>query len=53
MLLQFQIDGDKVLSRNLRILADGVTNFTSEFRKIGDVLEKSGSQNIDSGGSET
>lgn len=53
MLLQFQIDGDKVLSRNLRILADGVTDFSSEFRKVGEMLERSGSENIDSGGSET
>ena len=32
--LEFQLEGQKVLSRNLRILADGVQDMQSEFKDI-------------------
>lgn len=32
--LEFQLEGQKVLSRNLRILADGVQDMQNEFKDI-------------------
>lgn len=32
--LEFQLEGQKVLSRNLRILADGVQDMQKEFKDI-------------------
>jgi len=32
--LTFEIEGEKVLSRNLRILADGIKDMSKEFKDI-------------------
>ena len=50
--LEFQIEGQKVLSRNLRILADGVKEMQTEFREIGDLIEKSAKGNFENQSSE-
>lgn len=50
--LEFRIDGEKTLSRNLRILADGVGDMGEEFKKIGDLVRSSAVDNLEAGGSE-
>ena len=51
--LTFIVDGEKVLSRNLRIISDGVKNMTNEFKSIGELVKRSAEKNIESGGSES
>lgn len=51
-ILQFSVDGEKVLSRNLRILADGVGNMAEEMGKIGDLVRSSAIENMEGQGSE-
>lgn len=53
--LEFRVDGEKVLSRNLRIIADGITDMAPEMGKIGalvkaDALENMASQSSEGGG---
>lgn len=50
--LDFYIEGQKSLSRNLRLLADGVTDMKVAFVKIGEVIEKSAKSNFEQQGSE-
>lgn len=50
--LEFQIEGQKVLSRNLRILADGVQDMKNEFKNIWNLIEGSAKSNFESEGSE-
>jgi len=50
--LEFELEGQKVLSRNLRILADGVKDMQTEFRQIGDLIEGSAKKNFENQGSE-
>lgn len=45
--LDFYIDGQKALSLNLRLLADGVTNMKGAFSAIGKTIEKSAQDNFD------
>lgn len=52
-LLTFELDGQKVLSRNLRILADGIQDMQPEFKEIGDMIEKSAQANFTNEGSES
>jgi len=50
--LEFQLEGQKVLSRNLRILADGVQDMQKEFKEIWKTIESSAVSNFDTEGSE-
>lgn len=50
--LEFSIDGDKVLSRNLRITADAIKDMEPAFRQIGQVVRESAVDNITAQGSE-
>ena len=50
--LSFQLEGQQVLSRNLRILADGIEDMRPEFKEIGDMIEKSAQTNFENEGSE-
>lgn len=50
--LDFYIEGQKALSRNLRILADGVTDMKVAFSSIGKIIEKSSKSNFEQQGSE-
>jgi phage gpG-like protein len=50
--LEFRVDGDKVLSRNLRIIADSVGDMRQELGQIGDLVRTSAVENLESGGSE-
>lgn len=46
--LEFHIDGDKVLSRNLRITGDKIQDMRSEMAQIGQVIRESAIDNIES-----
>lgn len=50
--LEFQIDGEKVLSRNLRLIGETIRDLEPEFRQIGQVVRESAIENIDKQGSE-
>jgi hypothetical protein len=51
-MLEFIVDGQKVISRNLRVLADGIGNMTKEFKQIGELVRSSALDNLESQGSE-
>lgn len=51
--LEFLIEGEKVLSRNLRVLADGIKDMKDDFQKIGDLIEATAKENFENQGSET
>ncbi len=48
-LLTFTVEGDKVLSRNLRIVADSITDFRKEFGRIGQLVKASALENLSAG----
>lgn len=50
--LTFEIEGEKVLSRNLRILADGIKDMSKEFREIWNLIESSAKSNFENEWSE-
>lgn len=50
--LEFQIDGDKVLSRNIRVAGDKIRDMRVEMAQIGQVVRESAIDNIDNQGSE-
>lgn len=50
--LEFHIDGDKVLSRNLRVTGEKIQDMRSEMAQIGQVVRESAIDNIDDQGSE-
>lgn len=50
--LEFQIDGDKVLSRNLRLTGEAIADMSPEMAKIGQVVRESAIDNVDAQGSE-
>lgn len=45
--LEFQIDGDKVLSRNIRVAGDKIRDMRVEMAQIGQVVRESAIDNID------
>lgn len=45
--LEFRVDGEKVLSRNLRILAEGVKDMKQELGDIGQLVRRSAVDNLD------
>lgn len=51
--LEFRVDGEKVLSRNLRIIADDVWDMQKELWQIGELVRVSARENIDRWWSET
>lgn len=50
--LTFEIDGQKVLSRQLLIASQEIKSMRPEFKKIGQTLERSALENIQNQGSE-
>lgn len=51
-MLEFIVDGQKVISRNLRVLADGIGDMRTEFAQIGELVRSSALDNMESQGSE-
>lgn len=51
-ILKFNLEGQELLSRNLRVLADGITSMRPEFNKIGDRIISGVNSNFSSGGTE-
>jgi len=49
MRIEFQLDGDKVLSRNIRLLANNITDMQSEFNQVGKLVVDKAKKNIDQG----
>lgn len=52
-LLNFEIEGDKVISRNFRILAVGIKSLLPEFRKVWQTVITGAKGNFDKQGSAT
>lgn len=53
MQLEFHVDWHKSLSRNMRILADGITSMKTEFAQIGQLVVQSSERNMKDQWSET
>lgn len=51
--LSFEIEGDKVLSRNFRVLADEIVELAPEFEEVGDAIIDGAKQNFEDQGTET
>lgn len=51
--LTFEIEGQKVISRNFRILADEITEMKPEFEEIGQIMLDGSLDNFETEGSET
>lgn len=52
-LLSFEIEGEKVLSRNFRVLADDIKSMRPEFQEVGKAIMESAQRNFDNQGTET
>ena len=50
--LTFEIEGVKVLSRNLRVLADDVVSMKPEFEEIGKIIVEGAQKNFENQGTE-
>ena len=51
-ILKFSLEGQELLSRNLRILADGITSMRPEFNTIGETIISGVNKNFSDEGTE-
>ena len=52
-ILSFEIEGQKVISRNFRILADEIKAMKPEFEEVGQIMLDGSLENFETEGSET